>query len=86
MTYDYIIAGGGSSACVAASRLVAEQGARVLLLERGPAKFSWLMRLPAGYMKFLARDTFLEMHKTVPQLGGRAPIVRKPRSWAGDRR
>ena len=85
MTYDYIIAGGGSSACVAASRLVAEQGARVLLLERGPAKFSWLMRLPAGYMKFLARDTFLEMHKVVPQpqLGGRAPIVPQAKVLGG---
>jgi len=35
------------------------------------------MAMPAGYMKFLARDDYLEMHKTVPQpqLGGRAPIV-----------
>ena len=58
MTYDYIIAGGGSSACVAASRLVAEEGARVLLLERGPAKFSWLMRpsRSSGKSAFFARS------------------------------
>ncbi len=46
--YDYVIAGGGTAACVAAMRLVKEQGARVLILERGPAKTARLMRMPAG--------------------------------------
>ncbi len=83
--FDYIIAGGGSSACVAATRLVREFGARVLLIERGPANYAWLMRMPAGYMKYLARDTFLEMHKAVPQhqLDGRAPIVPQARVLGG---
>ncbi len=35
--YDYILVGGGSSACVVAAGLV-ESGARVLMLERGPRK------------------------------------------------
>ncbi len=85
LSYDYIIAGGGSSACVAAMRLVRDHGARVLLLERGPAKYSWLMRMPAGYMKYLARDNFLEMHKAVPQpqLDGRAPIVPQAKVLGG---
>ncbi|MGV8831475.1 MAG: GMC family oxidoreductase [Devosia sp.] len=75
--YDFVIAGGGSAASVAAMRLVREFGFRVLVLERGPASTSAIMDMPAGYMKFLARDDYLEMHKTVPQpqLGGRAPIV-----------
>ncbi|MGV8854538.1 MAG: GMC family oxidoreductase [Devosia sp.] len=75
--YDFVIAGGGSAACVAAMRLVRDFGFRVLMLERGPAQTSPIMAMPAGYMKFLARDDYLEMHKTVPQpqLGGRAPIV-----------
>ncbi|MCO4318868.1 GMC family oxidoreductase N-terminal domain-containing protein [Phyllobacterium sp. 21LDTY02-6] len=75
--FDYIIVGGGSSACVVAARLVAEGRARVLLLERGPAKPNPIMNFPAGYMKFLARDTYLAMHKTMPQpqLDGRGPIV-----------
>ena len=75
--YDFVIAGGGSAACVAAMRLVREFGYSVLMIERGPARTHRLMDMPAGYMKFLARDDFLEMHKTVPQpqLGGRAPIV-----------
>jgi choline dehydrogenase len=77
MVYDFVIAGGGSAASVAAMRLVKDFGFSVLILERGPARTNRLMAMPAGYMKFLARDDFLEMHKTVPQpqLGGRAPIV-----------
>lgn len=75
--YDYIIVGGGSSACVVAARLVKDARARVLLIERGPRKANPIMHFPAGYMKFLAKDTYLQMHHTAPQpqLGGRGPIV-----------
>jgi choline dehydrogenase len=84
-SYDYVIAGGGSSACVAATRLVRDFGYRVLMIERGPARTTRLMRMPAGYMKYLARDDFLEMHRTVsqPQLGGRAPIVPQAKALGG---
>ena len=83
--YDVIIAGGGSSGCVAATRLVRDHGLRVLLLERGRARQPWLLQLPAGYMKFLARDDYLEMHQTVPQpqLDGRAPTVPQARLLGG---
>lgn len=83
--YDFIIAGGGSSACVAATRLVRDFGCRVLLIERGPARTASIMRMPAGYMKYLARDDFLEMHQTLPQprLGGRAPIVPQAKVLGG---
>ena len=75
--YDYIIVGGGSSACVVAARLVRDGKARVLMLERGPRKANPIIHFPAGYMKFLARDTYLSMHQTKPQeqLNGRGPIV-----------
>lgn len=75
--YDYIIVGGGSSACVVAEKLVRDGKARVLLVERGPAKANPIMSFPAGYMKFLAKDTYLAMHQTKPQpqLNGRGPIV-----------
>ncbi|QFY63144.1 sorbosone dehydrogenase (plasmid) [Rhizobium grahamii] len=75
--FDYIIVGGGSSACVVAAELVTRGKARVLLLERGPAKANPIMHFPAGYMKFLAKDTYLTMHQTAPQpqLNGRGPIV-----------
>ena len=85
MAFDYIIAGGGSSACVAATRLVRDHGARVLLIERGPAQYAKLMRMPAGYMKYLGREDFLEMHHTVEQsrLGGRGPIVPQAKVLGG---
>ncbi|MBX4890467.1 GMC family oxidoreductase N-terminal domain-containing protein [Rhizobium bangladeshense] len=75
--FDFVIAGGGSAACVAAMRLVRDFGFSVLIVERGPRDTARLMSFPAGYMKYLARDDFLEMHHTVPQpqLGGRGPIV-----------
>lgn len=84
-TYDFVIAGGGSAASVAAMRLVRDFGFSVLLLERGPASTNRLMAMPAGYMKYLAKDTFLEMHHTVPQpqLGGRGPIVPVARALGG---
>ncbi len=83
--YDIIIAGGGSSACVAATRLVRDHGARVLLIERGQRRQPWVMQLPAGYMKYLAREDYLEMHQTVPQaqLDGRAPIIPQARLLGG---
>ena len=83
--FDFVIVGGGSSASVAAMRLVSDFGFRVLILERGPRSTTRLMAMPAGYMKYLAEDRFLEMHKTVPQpqLGGRAPIVPVARALGG---
>ncbi|WP_181705548.1 GMC family oxidoreductase [Chthonobacter rhizosphaerae] len=83
--YDFVIAGGGSSACVAAMRLVRDFGARVLMIERGPARTAPVMRMPAGYLRYLAREDFLEMHRTVPQerLCGRAPIVPQAKVLGG---
>ena len=83
--YDYIVAGGGSSGCVTASRLVRDFGARVLLIEAGPERSSPILAMPAGYMKFLASDAYLTMHKSVPQpqLDGRAPIIPQGRVLGG---
>jgi choline dehydrogenase len=53
-TYDYIVVGGGSAGCVAAGRLVADHGARVLLLEAGGAYKDWILKIPAGFSKTAA--------------------------------
>ncbi len=80
-SFDYIIVGGGSAGCVAAWRLVKERGARVLMLERGPAKAPGLARyllpMPAAWMKSIGGSDVVEIHEPVPQkhLNGRAPKV-----------
>jgi choline dehydrogenase len=79
--YDYIIVGGGSAGCVAAWRLVHEKQARVLIIERGPAKASGLsgffLPMPAAWMMGIRGSSIVEMHQPVPQkhLGGRQPAV-----------
>ncbi len=80
-TFDYIIVGGGSAACVAAWRLVKDKNAKVLMLERGPAKAPGLARfllpMPAAWMIVVKGGSVTEMHEPVPQkhLNGRAPGV-----------
>jgi choline dehydrogenase len=79
--YDYIIIGGGSAGSVAAWRLVKDHGAKVLLVERGPAQASGLARfflpMPAAWMMGIKGSPIVEMHQPVPQkhLDGRAPAV-----------
>ncbi len=79
--FDYIIVGGGSAGCVAAWRLVMEKSARVLMLERGPAKAPGLSRhllpMPAAWMMGIKGSPIVEMHEPVPQkhLNGRKPQV-----------
>ncbi len=84
-TWDSIVVGAGSSGCLAAARLVAETGDRVLLLEAGGPYRNPLLRIAAGYMKFLASDRYLAMVRSDPEpgLGGRAPIIPQARVLGG---
>jgi len=83
--FDYIVAGGGSAGCIVAARLVKEGNARVLLLEAGRDEYHPVLKMPAGYMKFLASDKYLTLHQTEaqPQLNGRGVIVPQARVLGG---
>jgi choline dehydrogenase len=84
MSHDYILAGGGTAGCLLAARL-AEQGARVLLLEAGPDDRNPLIRMPAGFVKLLGVEKYMWFYHSVPQvhLGGRTPIVPQGRVLGG---
>ncbi|MFY0597843.1 MAG: GMC family oxidoreductase N-terminal domain-containing protein [Cognatishimia sp.] len=71
--FDYIVAGGGASGCVAAARLVADGGHKVLLLEAGYSNKHPLLDMPPGIFKMINGTKFMRYHKTVEQdhLGGR---------------
>ncbi|MDH3664887.1 MAG: GMC family oxidoreductase N-terminal domain-containing protein, partial [Alphaproteobacteria bacterium] len=76
-TYDYIVVGGGSAGCVTTNRLIEVHGARVLLLEAGSENNHPLIKMPAGFFKFLNGSPFLTEHESVPQanLGGRSVCI-----------
>jgi choline dehydrogenase len=84
-SYDYIVVGGGSAGCIVAARLVKEANARVLLLEAGSDEYHPVLKMPAGYMKYLASDRYLTMHQTQPQpqLNGRGVIVPQAKVLGG---
>lgn len=83
--FDYIVIGGGSAGCVAASRLAGEFGARVLLLEAGGPYRDWILKVPAGFSRILDGTKYLTQHRTVPQeqLGGREQIIPQGRVLGG---
>jgi choline dehydrogenase len=84
--FDYIVVGAGSAGCVAAGRLVAEQGAHVLLLEEGAHDRSMLIKMPAGAFKIMTgAGGFLKTYRSVPQasLDGRTVDIAQARVPGG---
>lgn len=65
--FDHIVVGGGSAGCVAAARLVADGGHKVLLLEGGHSNRHPLLDMPPGIFKMINGSKFMDYHTTVPQ-------------------
>ncbi len=69
MTYDYVIAGGGSAGCVLANRLSADASVKVALLEAGPRDSLFLIHMPAGYAALMKTGWVDWGYNTEPQRG-----------------
>ena len=52
-TFDYVIVGGGTAACVLANRLTENGQYSVLMLEAGGEPKSMWINIPAGFTKLL---------------------------------
>ena len=76
MSYDYVIAGGGSSGSLVAGKL-AEAGATVLVLEAGGSDRNPLIQMPAGFVKLLGVEKYMWFYQSTVQqrLKGRQPVV-----------
>jgi alcohol oxidase len=86
--YDIVIAGGGTAACVVASRLAAaDTNLRVLLLEAGPTTYNNPAHtVPLNFLTNLAPGSHtMRTHVSHPSaaLGGRPAIVQSPQCLGG---
>ena len=78
MQADYVIVGAGSAGCVLADRL-SEDGARVVLLEAGPADWHPMIHVPAGVLKLLHNPRVNWNYASEPEAGTAGRPIHWPR-------
>ncbi|MEI7570433.1 MAG: GMC family oxidoreductase N-terminal domain-containing protein [Alcaligenaceae bacterium] len=66
-TYDYVIVGGGTAACILANRLTADGRHTVLMLEAGGEPKSMWINIPAGFTKLLNDPAYNWRFETEPE-------------------
>ena len=66
-TYDYVIVGGGTAACILANRLTADGRYTVLMLEAGGEPKSMWINIPAGFTKLLNDPSYNWRFETQPE-------------------
>ena len=81
-SFDYVIVGGGAAGSVLASRLSADPGVRVCLLEAGGDGRSWLVRVPFGMVLSVPTPLINWGFKTVPQMQLNGRRLYQPRGRA----
>ena len=66
-TYDYVLVGGGTAACILANRLTADGRHTVLMLEAGGEPTSMWINIPAGFTKLLNDPVYNWRFETEPE-------------------
>lgn len=84
-SFDYVIVGGGTAACVLANRLSEDGRYTVCMLEAGPPDWHPWLHLPGGFIKAVADPRFTWPFKSEPGAGtaGRPISIPQGRTLGG---